>query len=369
MNVTDELREFLDEHLPPFRAVWGDDPPYEGRLEWQGILQRGRWVAPQWAKEHGGRGLDVVEALACSEVLADYGTPATAGIFGVANVGPTIAQWGTDEQKKSLVPILEGTELWCQGFSEPSTGSDLAGLRTRAVLDGDEFVINGQKIWTSDAHRAHQMQLLVRTDPDAPKHKGISALLVPLDTPGIDIRPITQINGEAEFCEVFFTDVRVPRTALLGPMNQGWMVTMTTLGHERSGVVTHASGVVREIEAMVQEFGYAKVGRELAPHLQDELVERYVEGRVVGILGERSLESIKATGQPGSEQSIIKLEWSLFTQRLASTRVALRGADAVIGGDEASTRAYLQARSATIAGGTTEVMKNILAQRVLGLPA
>lgn len=369
MNVTDELREFLDKHLPPFREVWGERPSYEGRLEWQGILQRGRWVAPQWSKENGGRGLDVVEALACSEVLADYQAPATAGIFGVANVGPTIAQWGTDEQKQSLIPILEGTELWCQGFSEPSTGSDLAGLRTRAVLDGDEFVINGQKIWTSDAHRAHQIQLLVRTDPEAPKHKGISALLVPLETPGIEIRPIQQINGDAEFCEVFFTDVRVPRSALLGPMNQGWMVTMTTLGHERSGVVTHASAVVREIESMVDSFSFAKAGHELSPHLQDELIERYVEGRVVGILGERSLESIKATGQPGSEQSIIKLEWSLFTQRLSSTRLALGGADAVIGADEQSNTSYLQARSATIAGGTTEVMKNILAQRVLGLPA
>ncbi|MGE9809637.1 acyl-CoA dehydrogenase family protein [Janibacter sp. G1551] len=368
MTVTDELHQFLDEHLPPFREKWGADPSFEGRLEWQGILQQGRWVAPQWAEEHGGRGLDVITALACSEVLADHGAPATAGIFGVANVGPTIAQWGTDEQKRSLVPILEGTELWCQGFSEPGTGSDLAGLRTRAVLDGDELVIDGQKIWTSDGHRAHHMQLLVRTDPAAPKHKGISAVLVPLDTPGIEIRPITQITGEADFAEVFFTGVRVPRTALLGPLNEGWKVTMTTLGHERSGVVTHASAIVREIEETVDSLRYDRAGRELPGHLRDDLVERYVEGRVVGILGERSLASIRATGQPGSEQSIIKLEWSLFAQRLAATKLALDGADAVVGDGFASTKDYLRARSATIAGGTTEVMKNILAQRVLGLP-
>lgn len=369
MTVTDELRAFLDEQLPAFRATWGDDPSFEGRLAWQRILQTGRWVAPQWAEEFGGRGLDVVSALACAEVLAEYGAPATAGIFGVANVGPTIAQWGTPEQQRSLVPILEGSEIWCQGFSEPGTGSDLAGLQTRAVIDGDDFIIDGQKIWTSDGNRADHMQLLVRTDPTAPKHKGISSLLVPMDTPGIERNPIKQITGESGFSEVFFSGVRVPQSCLLGPLNQGWMVTMTTLGHERSGVVTHASHVQRQIEQMVEGLRFDRTGVELEPSLRDDLIRRYVEGRVVGVLGQRSLESIKATGQPGSEQSIIKLEWSLFNQRLATTQMALAGAAGIAGDGEGAQHAYLQARSATIAGGTTEVMKNILAQRVLGLPA
>lgn len=369
MNVTDELRRFLDDHLPVFQAEWGDDPPFEARLAWQGILQTGRWVAPQWSEEYGGRGLDVVTALACSEILAEYGAPSTAGIYGVANVGPTIAQWGSEEQRSHLTGILEGTEIWCQGFSEPGTGSDLAGLQTRAVLDGDEFVIDGQKIWTSDGARADYMQLLVRTDPSAPKHKGISALLIPLDTPGVERNPITQITGDSDFAEVFFTGVRVPRSCLLGPINQGWQVTMTTLGHERSGVVTHASKVQREVEELVESLSVANTGRELSPELCDELVQRYVEGRVVGVLGQRSLESIKATGQPGAEQSIIKLEWSLFGQRLARTRLALGGVDAIAGDNGDLVHGYLQARSSTIAGGTTEVMKNILAQRVLGLPA
>lgn len=363
--VTAELEKFLDEHLPPFREKWGANPPFEGLLEWQHTLQQGRWVAPTWAEEHGGRGLDVVTALACAAVLSRYDAPATAGIFGVANVGPTIAQWGTPEQKERLPKILDGTDLWCQGFSEPGTGSDLAGLQTRAVLDGDEFVIDGQKIWTSDGTRAHFMELLVRTNPDAPKHRGISALLVPLDTPGIERNPIKQINGGTGFAEVFFTGVRVPKSALLGPLNEGWRVTMTTLGHERSGVVTSAARAQRDVEELVAEYA----GKTLNPSLQDDLMRRLVEGRVIGAMGERSLASIKASGQPGSEQSIIKLEWSLFAQRLAKTKLALEGGDGVVGdGVTGVAGEYLQARSATIAGGTTEVMKNILAGRVLGLP-
>ncbi|TQM11220.1 acyl-CoA dehydrogenase family protein [Pseudonocardia kunmingensis] len=369
MSVINELRGFLEEHLPPFRAQWGDAPTFEGRLAWQATLQTGRWVAPQWAEEHGGRGLDVVTALACTEVLAEHGAPSTAGIFGVANVGPTIAQWGTPEQREHLPRILEGSELWCQGFSEPGAGSDLAGLQTRAVRDGDDLVVNGQKIWTSDGTRAHFMQLLVRTDSTAPKHKGISCLLVPLDTPGIERRPIRQITGESEFAEVFFTDARVPLTNLLGPLHEGWRVTMTTLGHERSGVVSYASAVQREIEATVERLRADRTGIELAPLLRDELVQRYVEGKVLGILGQRSLASIRATGQPGAEQSIIKLEWSLFGQRLARTRLALSGARAVVAGESDVATGYLRTRASTIAGGTTEIMKNILAQRVLGLPA
>lgn len=364
MSATDELRQFLDAHLPEFQKKHGPNPDFEARREWQATMQEGRWVAPTWAEEHGGRGLDVVSALECAEVLAEYGAPAVAGIFGVANVGPTIAHYGTPEQKKHLPSILDASKLWCQGFSEPSTGSDLAGLRTRAALDGDEFVIDGQKIWTSDGMRADFMELLVRTDSQAPKHRGISALLIPMDLPGIERRPITQITGESDFAEVYFSGVRVPRSSLLGPLNEGWGVTMTTLSHERTGVVSAASGAARSIEGLVDEVrargGYTR-------SQVDELVRRYVEGRVVGALGERSMQTIRSTGQPGPEQSIIKLEWSLLHQRLASTRLALAG-PAGVAGASAAAEDYLRARSATIAGGTTEVMKNILAKRVLGLP-
>lgn len=369
MSAVAELRGFLDEHLPTFRERWGDDPPFEGRLEWQRTLQRGRWVAPQWAEEHGGRGLDVVSALECSEILAEYGAPDTAGIYGVANVGPTIAEWGDERQRRHLPAILAGEEIWCQGFSEPGTGSDLAGLTTRAVPEGDEFVIEGQKIWTSDGMRATHMQVLVRTDSDAPKHGGISSLLIRLDTPGVERRPIRQITGESDFAEVFFSGARVPRSSLLGPLNEGWRVTMTTLSHERSGVVTQASRIQRQVQEVVDAQRFDRTGEELSPVLREELVRRYVEGRIVGVLGQRSLSAIRTTGQPGAEQSIIKLEWSQFGQRLAATRLALEGLDSVAGESEAAMRDYLAARASTIAGGTTEVMKNILARRVLGLPA
>jgi alkylation response protein AidB-like acyl-CoA dehydrogenase len=372
--VIDELRAFVAERLPRFREEWGESPPFEGRLAWQRELQTGRWVAPQWAPEHGGRGLDVLTALECGEYLAEIGAPGLAGIFGVFNVGPTIAQWGTAEQKEHLPRILEGAELWCQGFSEPGAGSDLAGLQTRAVLDGDTFVVNGQKIWTSDGMFAHHMQLLVRTDPSAPKHKGISVLLVPLDSQGIERRPIRQItgetgHGETGFAEVFFTDVRVPASCLLGPLNEGWRVTMTTLSHERTAVVGLAAAIQREVRSYVDQLRSGQTRTELDPLLRDELMRLYVEARVLGVLGQRSLASIRATGQPGAEQSIIKLEWSLVSQRLAGTRLALAGADGVAGLAGGAGIDYLRGRSATIAGGTTEIMKNILAQRVLGLPA
>jgi alkylation response protein AidB-like acyl-CoA dehydrogenase len=366
----EELAEFLKERLPAWRAKWEGDPDrFKADLDWQSIMQTGNWVAPEWSVANGGRGLDVLSALACATVLAQHGAPKTAGIFGVKNVGPTIAAYGTPEQREHLPRILKGEEIWCQGFSEPGTGSDLAGLQTRAELDGDEFVINGQKVWTSSGMRADHMELLVRTDRDAPKHKGISCLLIEMDTPGIERRPIRQITGDSEFAEVFFTDVRVPKSALLGPLNGGWGVTMTTLSFERSGVVVFAQAIEKEIETLVGANSVASGAQPLAADQRDQLVRRFVEGRTLGALGNRSLASIVATGEPGAEQSIIKLLHSLVTQKLAATRVSLSGMDALTGADSGSELAYLGARSADIAGGTTEIMKNILAKRVLGMPA
>ncbi|MGX7681747.1 acyl-CoA dehydrogenase family protein [Jatrophihabitans sp. DSM 45814] len=364
-----ELAEFLAENLPDWRARWNGEDSFEAALDWQRIMQTGQWVAPEWSVENGGRGLDVLSALACAAVLAENHVPRTAGIFGVKNVGPTIAAYGTPEQREHLPRILRGDEIWCQGFSEPGTGSDLAGLQTRAELDGDEFVINGQKVWTSSGMRADHMELLVRTDRDAPKHKGISALLIELDTPGIERRPIRQITGGSEFAEVFFTDVRVPRSSLLGPMNGGWGVTMTTLSFERSGVVAFAKDIEQEVEALVSANSAAAGAPALSADNRDQLVRRFVEGRLLGALGNRSLASIVATGEPGAEQSIIKLLHSQVTQRLAATRVALGGMAALTGADDDAELAYLGARSADIAGGTTEIMKNILAKRVLGMPS
>jgi alkylation response protein AidB-like acyl-CoA dehydrogenase len=362
--VLDDLRAFLDEAVPRFRAEHGDDTSWETRLAWQRTMAEAGWAAPGWAVANGGRGLVAHEVLAAEEIVAGYGMPPLPGMLGLKNVGPTLAVWGTPEQKQSLGRILSTDEIWCQGFSEPGAGSDLAGLRTRAVRDGDDFVVNGQKIWTSNGMYATHMELLVRTDPAAPKHKGISVLLVDLATPGIEIRPIRQINGQAEFAEVFFTDVRVPAANLLGPENEGWTVTMTTLGNERSGVAIFATRFEREVRDLIAD----QAGRLLPAWHQDALVRHFVEARVIALLGEEMLSRVAAGGQPGAEQSVIKLVWSEAGQRLAATKLDLAGVEGVTGGTPEAADAYLSARAMTIAAGTSPIVKNILAERVLGLP-
>jgi alkylation response protein AidB-like acyl-CoA dehydrogenase len=361
-----ELSAFLDDALPDFELQWGDDRGFAARLDWQRRLHTAGWVAPSWPVEIGGRGLGVADRVACDLVLGVRKAPSIAGILGVNNVGPTLAAWGTEEQRAHLAPILSGDEIWCQGFSEPEAGSDLAGLRMQAVRDGDVFIVNGQKVWTSQGMEATHCQLLVRTDPEAPKHKGISALVVPLDLPGIERRPLRQINGEAEFAEVFFEDVRVPVSALLGPENDGWRVTMTTLSHERAGVVTMSAMLESDARTLLTD--HARDGDSpLSPSLRDEAVQRYVEARVLGMMGANSLALAEAGGSPGAEQSVIKLSWSLLGQRLSETRLAIEGLAALTEPTPAAS-SFLGSRALTIAGGTTEVMKNILAERVLGLP-
>jgi alkylation response protein AidB-like acyl-CoA dehydrogenase len=226
------LREFLDVELPAFEQQWGPDRTFPALLDWQRRLHAVGWVAPAWPVEIGGQGLGVADQVECALLLASAGAPHAAGILGLQNVGPTLAAVGNAEQRAHLPKILSGEDIWCQGFSEPDAGSDLASLRCSARSDGDDFVIDGQKVWTSQGMEATHCQLLVRTDPEAPKHRGISALAIPLDLPGIDRRPLRQITGEADFAEVFFTGVRVPQSALLGSLNEGWRVTMTTLAHE-----------------------------------------------------------------------------------------------------------------------------------------
>jgi alkylation response protein AidB-like acyl-CoA dehydrogenase len=362
-----ELSAFLDEALPAFEQQWGSDRGFQARLDWQRRLHRGGWVAPSWPVELGGRGLGVADKVACDLVIGLRKAPTIAGILGVNNVGPTLAAVGTDEQKAHLPRILAGDEIWCQGFSEPEAGSDLASLRMQAVRDGDEYVVNGQKIWTSQGMEATHCQLLVRTDPDAPKHKGISALVVPLDLPGIERRPLRQINGEADFAEVFFEDVRVPVANLLGAENDGWRVTMTTLSHERAGVITVSAMLESEARNLLAE--HRRDGdRPLPDALRDEVVQRYVEARVLAMMGENSLALAAAGGHPGAEQSVIKFSWSLLSQRLTETRLAVEGLPALTGEVPSVANSFLGSRASTIAGGTTEVMKNILAERVLGLP-
>jgi alkylation response protein AidB-like acyl-CoA dehydrogenase len=359
-----ELRAFLAETAPALHRDWPDSSSFVALLAWQRALHRGGWAAPHWPVADGGRGLGIVDRLECDAALAEAGAPDIAGVFGIKNVGPTIAAFGTPEQRASLPRILATEEIWVQGFSEPDAGSDLAALRCRAVQDPvtGEFVINGQKVWTSDGTRATHCMLLVRTDPEAPAHQGISVLLIALDTPGVERRPLRQITGEDGFAEMFFTDVRVPASALLGPLNEGWRVTMATLGHERAGVVELAAGLERDIRTVVAGFpdGIAD------PVARQELARRYAEAHAVGLMGRRVLRALRSGDQPGAEQSVIKLGWSLATQRLGETLLATAGTGGLVGSPQ--TQRFLRTRASTIAAGTTEVMKNILAERVLGLP-
>jgi alkylation response protein AidB-like acyl-CoA dehydrogenase len=362
-----ELTAQVQRLLPLHRQKWGDDDSFAARLDWQAALHAVGWIAPHWSAEFGGRNLNIVDQVACDRVLAQYRAPDLAGVLGVNNVSPTLMRYGTPEQQAHLRGIQAGTEVWCQGFSEPGSGSDLASLRTRAVLDEEtgEFVINGEKIWTSEGMEADYCMLLVRTDPNARPHKGISALLVPMDSPGITRRPITQITGEGGFAQVFFDDVRVPLSALLGPLHEGWTVTMTTLSFERVGVIMMAGRLEQTILDVVAELA----GRELDPGVRLELADRFAEARLLGLLGQRALGRIAEGGAPGAEHSVIKHAWSLAMQSVGASHLAALGLDGISSTPLTPAQAaYLRSRAATIAGGTTEIMRNILAERVLGMP-
>jgi alkylation response protein AidB-like acyl-CoA dehydrogenase len=361
----EELDAFLTPALARFRDEWGSSDSFEAKLAWQRVLAGERWVAPAWPVAEGGRGLDVTDRIACEEVMAAHRAPMIAGTLGVKNVGPTISAWGTPEQKEHLPRILDGSEIWCQGFSEPDFGSDLAGLRCKAERAGGDFVITGEKIWTSAGLRATDCEILVRTDPEAPKHHGISVLLVPMTLSGIDRRPIRQMDGAAEFASVNFDGVRVPATALLGAENDGWRVTMTTLAHERSGVAAFATRLEEDTVALVQRVA---ADGSIGPVERDQLMRCYIQSRIVGMLGRKVLAALSAGVEPGPEQSIIKLAWSLAGQRVAQVEFALAGLGAIAGLAPTQSQAFLRTRSMTIAAGTTEVVKNILGERVLGLP-
>jgi alkylation response protein AidB-like acyl-CoA dehydrogenase len=368
-DLATELQAFLDVEVPRYRAAWGDKvDTWDARRDWQRILATGRWSAPAWAEAVGGRGANVTDQLVIEETIAATGLPPLPGMLGLKNVGPTIAVWGTDEQKKHLPKILNAEEIWCQGFSEPGAGSDLAGLRTRAVRDGDEFVVNGQKIWTSNGMYATHMELLVRTNPDAAKHRGISALLVDMSTPGIEVRPIRQITGDAEFAEVFFTDVRIPVADLLGPEDSGWQVTRTTLGHERSGVAVFTARLEKQVADTIA--AHTVDGPSpVSPVMADRLVGHYIEARMANLLSRQLMQRLVQGEEPGSEQAVIKLTWSESGQRLAETVFSLNGASSVYGPEgEVVAKEYLGSRSMTIAAGTSQIVKNILSENVLGLP-
>ncbi len=396
-----EIREWLVDNLP---AGWvdavegGESPelsPDERRAfneSWPAKLYAGGWICATWPVEYGGKGLSTLQGVVLAEEFARVRAPLRADFFGDTLVGPTILQWGTEGQKKEFVPkILRGEARWCQGFSEPNSGSDLASLSTSAALDGDEWVINGQKVWTTQGDDADYCFLLTRTDPDAPKHRGISYLLVPMRQPGVEVRRITQPDGTAEFCEVFFDDARCPAGNVVGGVNDGWKVANSTLAFERGqSATTGYRRFADEFTLLVE----AARQRALAddPIVRQRLATYYTSIQILRINGLRTLgaqlaerddRGVKALGATN------KMFWSEMHQQAMELAVDIHGAEAMLidagpqsgswpGTLRASSRdgypvspmmsAFFFSRSETIWGGTSQIQRNIVAERVLGLP-
>ncbi len=360
-NLTDEL---VAARRPPGR----DDAAIELLRAWSRTMADAGWAAVSWPREYGGRGATVLEQLVYTEETTRARAPMPLNVIGMNNIAPAIMQYGTESQKSTLLPrMMRADDIWCQGMSEPEAGSDLASLRTRAVRDGDDFVVDGQKIWTSLGHRAQWCQLYVRTDPEAPKHKGISCLIVDMTLPGIEVRPLVTLNGDADFAEVFFRDVRVPADALLGPLNTGWQVATTTLSHERAGAARLYAEMQVRLEELVDDIAAQSDALE-DPVTLRRLGEIALRIKYLEVLCQRS---ISATLHGGSDKtafgsaSLAKTVWGEIGQDLAALAFDVLGSR----GRNAPWANYrLTSRSLTIAGGTTQINKNITAQRVLGLP-
>ena len=395
-NFRQEVKSWLKENLP---QGWGqddfemtDEQKADFNKEWVEKLKAGGWICASWPKEYGGKGLSLMELVVLNEEFANSNAPIRADFFGDTLVGPTILQWGTEEQKKYFLPkILSGQIAWCQGFSEPDAGSDLASLKTKAVLDGDEWVINGQKIWTTQAQHADYIFLLARTDQEAPKHKGISYLLVPMKQPGIEVRPIIQVDGSAEFNEVFFTDARCPKDNVVGGVNNGWVVAMTTLGFERgTSATTGHRRFEKELNSIIKT---AQNNSKITdPKIRQGIAKAYSKVKIMQINGLRSLTSALNNDNSAAGLSATnKMYWSEYhrdTMELAIDILGMNGqiltgslnsGESPLPGLANRTvlknypASMLQAsfffsRSETIWGGTAQIQRNIVAERILGLP-
>ena len=364
------LEEWLHANLTPEiveagREGFEDEDTLELLRGWNRLLADAGWAAVAWPAEYGGRNAGVAEQLAYHEVMAAAGAPGPVNVIGVANIAPAILEAGTQQQKdRFLTPMLRGDEIWCQGMSEPDAGSDLASLRTTAVLDGDSFVINGQKTWNSLGHHADWCQLYVRTDSSVPKHAGISCLLVDMRSSGIEARPLRTMTGDAMFSELFFTDVRVPSTSLLGPLNAGWKVAMTTLSYERAGVAKLHLSLSARFADLVEET--RRTGVDVSPVHRDHLTQIYCRIACLRWTTARELEVVGRGGRPSPTMgSLAKLMWAEISQELAGLALGLLGPGALEG---PWSKSLTGSRGSSIAGGTSEINRNIVAEHGLGLP-
>ena len=386
-----KVQAFLAEKLP---GNWGGMGTLEGEsltdfvTEWRGTLYEAGYLAPGWPVEYGGAGLSALEQVILAEEFAKAGVP-TGGpndVFGIQMLGNTLLMMGTDEQKQHYLPrILSGEDTWCQGYSEPNAGSDLGNVGLKAQLDGDQWILNGQKIWTSAGHLADHIFTLARTDPDAPKHKGISFLLVDLRQPGIDVRPIKMISGESEFNEVFYTDATCPKDDVVGGVNEGWRVAMTLLGYERGeAAATQPIRFQAEVDRLLllaKERGVAD-----DPVIRQKLAWAYSKVQIMRYSGMRVLTQFLQGHHPGPDAAIGKLYWSEYHKLVTELAVDIYGAEGMtISGREPSSafaaddagapnttgswvNTFLNARAGTIYAGSSQIQRNIIGEMVLGLP-
>jgi alkylation response protein AidB-like acyl-CoA dehydrogenase len=379
----DEFRVWLAANVPRDWSAWRERPldelfPY--LRAWQRKLFEGDWAAVSWPKEYGGRGATLMQQAIFWEEMARVEAPPMANALGLGLIGPTIIGYGTDAQKKRFIPkILSAEEIWCQGFSEPNAGSDLAALQTDARLDGGDYIVNGQKVWTSYGWLGDWCELVVRTDQAAPKHRGLTVLLVNMKSPGVEVRPLRQMTGESEFNEIFFRDVRVPVENVLGKVNDGWNVAVSTLMHERGAygarlILTFKRNIHRliEVSRTTQRNGHTAAQD---PIFRQRLAQCFAEVEIMRLNQLRAFSRISATGIPGPEGSIQKLFWSELNQRLQQLAQELLGPyGQLLGGDSHAidkgvwSYGYLRSRGNTIEAGTSEVQRNIIGHFVLGLP-
>ena len=378
-----QVRNWLEANQPaPLTAAEreriDEDLLWERNKKWHRRMYDGGWIGLNWPKEYGGRGATFIEQVIFQQELGRMGLPMGINVLGIIMTGPALMQWGTEPQKQRyLKPIIMADEIWCEGMSEPGAGSDLAAMETRAVLHGDSFVVNGQKVWTTHAHRADFCQLFVRTDADSPKHKGLSCLLVDMKAPGVTVRPLKQISGDAEFNEIFFEDVRVPKENLLGPLNAGWQVLVSTLMHERFGISETIGGTEVILAQLIELAKSIPLNDHSAAddnEIRQQLAQFAIEATAKKYNGLRALTRRLKGQQPGAESSIGKLVSTELSQRMTKFAARLLGPYALLerrslfAPDGDWMRRILQSESLTIAGGTSAVQRNMIGERILGLP-
>ncbi len=362
----DELRAWFAAN-PPGPEPQGEHERYAWSREWQAQLHRGGWAGVHWPKEYGGRGASLFETAIFFEELGRANAPLPANVLGLLLGGPTVMFWGTEAQKERyLTPILSAEEIWCQGFSEPEAGSDLAAVKTRAVKDGDGWLVTGQKVWTSGAQFSKWCMLVARTDFDVPKHKGLTYFLMDMEQAEIQVRPLVQITGEAEFNELFIEGARIPDENVIGGVGNGWKVALTTLMNERAGLAFFLQVRMRQLlDGLIATA--AENGALDDPRIADKLGDLHIRCETLRLMAFKGLSTIEKYGQPGPEGSLTKWLWSESNQQLVQVAADIVGADALTVGTPWSYE-LLRARGNSIEGGTTEILKNIVAERVLALP-